>query len=74
MDNQQLDALEEKFAYLEASNAQLSEEIFRQQQEIAALTKAHQQLLERLQMLEDTEAESASGTVGSVSMEKPPHY
>jgi len=70
MNDQRLDALEEKLAYLEANNAELSEEIFRQQQEIAALTKAHQQLLDRLQRLEDAEA----STVNSVSMEKPPHY
>ena len=73
MSDQRLDVLEEKLAYLEASNAEMSEEIFRQQQEIAALTKAHHQLLGRLQNLEDAEAD-ASNAVGSSSMEKPPHY
>ena len=73
MSDQRLDALEEKLAYLEASNAEMSEEIFRQQQEIAALTKAHQQLLGRLQNLEDAEADTANG-MGAVSIEKPPHY
>lgn len=73
MSDQRIDALEEKLAYLEASNAEMSEEIFRQQQEIAALTKAHHQSIARLQNLEDAEAD-ASNAVGSSSMEKPPHY
>ena len=74
MDIDRLDTLEEKLAYLEASNAELSDEIFRQQQEIAALTKAHQQAMERLQSLEDTEAEAIAGQGGSIAMDKPPHY
>ena len=74
MDIDRLDTLEEKLAYLEASNAELSEEIFRQQQEIAALTKAHHQAMERLQSLEDTEAEAIAGQGGSIAMDKPPHY
>ncbi len=73
MSDQRLDVLEEKLAYLEASNAEMSEEIFRQQQEIAALTKAYHQLLGRLQNLEDAEADMANGR-GAVSIEKPPHY
>ena len=74
MDIDSLDTLEEKLAYLEASNAELSDEIFRQQQEIAALTKAHHQAIERLQSLEDTEAEAIAGQGGSIAMDKPPHY
>ncbi|MDA7760462.1 SlyX family protein [bacterium] len=69
----QIDVLEEKLAYLEASNAEMSEEIFRQQQEIAALTKAHHQSIARLQNLEDAEVDAGNG-MGAVSMEKPPHY
>ena len=74
MDIDRLDTLEEKLAYLEASNAELSDEIFRQQQEIAALTKAHHQAMERLQSLEDTEAEAIAGQGGSIAIDKPPHY
>lgn len=74
MDSDRLDTLEEKLAYLEASNAELSDEIFRQQQEISALTKAHHQAMQRLQSLEDTEAESIAGQGGSIAMDKPPHY
>jgi SlyX protein len=73
MSDQRIDALEEKLAYLEASNAEMSEEIFRQQQEIAALTKAHHQSNARLQNLEDAEADAGNG-MGAASMEKPPHY
>ena len=74
MDIDRLDTLEEKLAYLEASNAELSDEIFRQQQEITALTKAHHQAMERLQSLEDAEAEAIAGQGGSIAMDKPPHY
>jgi SlyX protein len=74
MSDKRLDALEEKLAFLEASNAEMSEEIFRQQQEIAALTKAHHQALSRLQNLEDAEADMVAGQGGSISMDKPPHY
>jgi SlyX protein len=73
MSDQRIEALEEKLAYLEASNAEMSEEIFRQQQEIAALTKAHLQTMARLQNLEDAEAEATSN-MGGASAEKPPHY
>lgn len=73
MSDQRIEALEEKLAYLEASNAEMSEEIFRQQQEIAALTKAHLQTIARLQNLEDAEAE-ATNNMGGASAEKPPHY
>jgi SlyX protein len=74
MDSDRLDTLEEKLAYIEASNAELSDEIFRQQQEIVALTKAHHQAMERLQSLEDAEAEAMGGQGGSIAMDKPPHY
>jgi uncharacterized coiled-coil protein SlyX len=73
MSDQRIDALEEKLAYLEVSNTEMSEEIFRQQQEIAALTKAHHQSIARLQNLENAEADGGNG-MGAVSMEKPPHY
>ena len=61
--------LEEKLAYLEMSNAELHDEIFRQQQDIDSLTKAHRSLLERLETLQDSAAE------GDMQQgEKPPHY
>lgn len=63
------DQLEEKLAYLEMSNVELNDEIFRQQQDIDSLTKAHRSLLERLEALQDSAAE------GDLQQgEKPPHY
>ncbi len=66
---QRFEQLEEKLAYLEMSNAELNDEIFRQQKEIDSLTKAHRSLLERLETLQDVAAE------GDLQQgEKPPHY
>ncbi len=53
MSEQRIQMLEEKLAFIEMANLELEEEIFRQQQEIEVLTKAHQKLLQRLDMLED---------------------
>ena len=74
MSDQRLDTLEEKITYLEASNSEFSEEIFRQQQEIAVLTKAHKTLIERLEALEDAEYDGGSRQGGSMGSERPPHY
>ena len=74
MSDDRLDTLEEKIAYLEASNSEFSEEIFRQQQEIAVLTKAHKTLIDRLESLEDAESDNANGQGGVMSSERPPHY
>ena len=54
--------------------SELSDEIFRQQQEITVLTKAHHQAMERLQNLEDAKSDGVSGQSGSNAMDKPPHY
>ena len=72
MSSQRLSELEEKLAYLEAGNAELSEEIYRQQQEIIALTIAHQQLLERFAGLQ--QQSSKSNSEQSMLIEQPPHY
>lgn len=72
MSSQRLSELEEKLAYLEAGNAELSEEIYRQQQDIVALTKAHQQLLERFTELQ--QQSSKSNSEQSMLTEQPPHY
>jgi uncharacterized coiled-coil protein SlyX len=74
MSQRRLDELEEKLAYMEASNTQLSDEIYRQQQEISALTKAHHQLLERFAELQQVEAESKANPARSIASERPPHY
>ncbi len=75
MDEQRFEALEEKLAYLELTNAQLEEEIFRQQQEIDALTKAHRNMLELVEALQDSTSEqNLMGVSGASNGEKPPHY
>lgn len=71
--DQRLENLEEKIAYLEMCNAELNDEIFRQQQEIEVLLKGHKSLLDRLQVLQDS-AEEGFQSGGSQPMEKPPHY
>ncbi|MCT2530717.1 SlyX family protein [SAR92 clade bacterium H921] len=73
MIEERFEQLEEKLAYIEMANAELGEEIFRQQKEIDALTKAHRTMLERIEILQDTAAEGdVEGGVGQ--SEKPPHY
>ncbi len=74
MDDKRFDALEEKLAYLEMANAQLEDEIFRQQQEIDALTKAHRNMLERIEVLQDSAAESDGIGQSGAAGERPPHY
>ncbi len=76
MENKRFDALEEKLAYLEMANAQLEDEIFRQQQEIDVLTKGHRNMLERIEVLQDSAAESdsLSQSGGNGAGERPPHY
>jgi len=68
-----LEQLEEKLAYLEMTNAELNDEIFRQQQEIESLLKGHKSLLDRLEGLQDA-AEAGLQQGGSQQMERPPHY
>ena len=60
MDEKRLQALEEKLAFIEMANTQLEDEIFRQQQEIDALTKAHRAILERMEQLQDNAAGQAA--------------
>jgi len=78
MDEKQVQAFEEKLAYLEMANAQLEDEIFRQQQEIDALTKAHRAMLERIEVLQDNAAEPSgmgqTDSIGAAAGEQPPHY
>ena len=76
-DDKRFEAFEEKLAYLEMTNAQLEEEIFRQQKEIDALTKAHRSMLERIEVLQDSSAERdalGQGDSGADAGERPPHY
>jgi uncharacterized coiled-coil protein SlyX len=75
MDELRFEALEEKMAYLELTNAQLEDEIFRQQQEIDALTKAHRNMVQLIEALQDSASEqNLIGASGNTNTEKPPHY
>mgnify|MGYP003978523455 FL=1 len=73
MSDKRFEQLEEKLAYMEMANAELGEEIFRQQKEIDALTKAHRTMLERIEVLQDTAAEGGA-EAGAGQGERPPHY
>ena len=69
MSEERFQSLEEKLAFVEMANAEMGEEIFRQQQEIELLTKAHQMLLQRVEVLQDT-----AGQDNEDDNERPPHY
>ena len=69
MSEERFQSLEEKLAFVEMANAEMGEEIFRQQQEIEMLTKAHQMLLQRVESLQDT-----AGQDKEDNNERPPPY
>ena len=78
MEEKRLDALEEKLSYLEMTNGQLKDEIFRQQKERDMLTKAHRAMHERIEVLQDNAAERTGvgpgDSAGGQAGERPPHY
>ena len=63
-----LEQVEVKLAYLEESNAQLGEVIFRQQREIDALKRQVESLKDRFGAVQQ------APTAYSPEDEKPPHY
>jgi SlyX protein len=65
---QRIEQLETKVAFLEQANAQLSDELYRQQQQLEALRIELASLLERL------DAAQSQATTYSPEDEKPPHY
>ena len=69
MSDPELQQIEEKIAYLEIANAQMEDEMFRQQREIETLTRAHRGLLEKLERTQDGE----KGNRDELT-ERPPHY
>tara|TARA_B110000003_G_scaffold114384_1_gene116999 strand:+ start:1369 stop:1578 length:210 start_codon:yes stop_codon:yes gene_type:complete len=69
MSEERFQSLEEKLAFVEMANVEMGEEIFRQQLEIEVLTKAHQMLLQRVEVLQDT-----AGQDNEDDNERPPHY
>ena len=69
-EQQEIAQLQEKMAFLELANNDLSDEIYRQQRELTALQLAHRKLVERF---EQFEFDSGSGNSGSDNS-PPPHY
>ena len=68
MDSESLEQIEIKIAFLERSNAELSDVVFRQHREIEALRERLESLALRLQVREtDLPAPSPQD-------ERPPHY
>ena len=69
MSEKRFQAMEEKLALFEMATADMGEENILQQQEIEALTKAHQSLLQTIHLIQ----ESADQDVQD-NNERPPHY
>ena len=69
MSDPKLKHIEEKLAHLEMANAQLEDEVFRQQRVIETLIRGHRGLLERLEGMQDADDSNSDGV-----LERPPHY
>lgn len=63
-----LDQIEVRMAFLEQANTELSDTVYKQQQELKSLRAQLQSLLQRI------EAEQAQTTTWTPQDEKPPHY
>jgi SlyX protein len=68
MNSDALEQVELKIAYLERANTELSDVVYRQQQEIAELRARLQALAERFDSLK------AGATPYTAEQERPPHY
>lgn len=68
MSGDALERVELKIAYLERANTELSDVVYRQQQEIEELRAQLQALAERL------DAIKAGSTTYTAEQERPPHY
>ncbi len=68
MTRETLEQIETKIAYLERANAELSDVVFRQQQQIDALGAQLKTLAERLDAVRSEAGERAP------EEERPPHY
>jgi SlyX protein len=68
MQNESLEELQTRMAFLERANAELSDVVYRQQREIQALTAAIKEISERLRSAQSGGGERAPED------ERPPHY
>ncbi|MDQ2070078.1 SlyX family protein [Natronospira bacteriovora] len=67
MSEDRLNRLEEKLAFQEHSLTEMSDTLYRQQQEIDALKEHQRELAERIRVLQDKGS-------GASEEEVPPHY
>jgi SlyX protein len=68
MTSEEIERIETKIAFLESANVELSDVVYRQQQEIAALRARLDALAQRI------EAAQAPYAPGTLEEERPPHY
>jgi SlyX protein len=71
---EQLINLEAKLAHQEQSILELSEEIYKQQKQIAQLEQTCQFLLAQVRAIEKSGGLATSGGPAESASEKPPHY
>jgi uncharacterized coiled-coil protein SlyX len=68
MHSEALEQIQSKIAFLERANTELSDVVFRQQQEIQALAARLKEVSARLQTVQSGHGE------GTAEDERPPHY
>jgi SlyX protein len=68
MDQETLEQIQTRIAFLERANAELGEVVFQQQKEIQALTARVRDVLQRLEAAHNAQDERM------VEDERPPHY
>jgi SlyX protein len=68
MDSEALEQIQSKIAFLERANTELSDVVFRQQQEIQALAARLKEVSARLQTVQSGDDR------GTPEDERPPHY
>ena len=68
MTSEEIERIETKIAFLESANVELSDVVYRQQQEIGALRTRLEALAQRL------DAAQSAETPRSAEEERPPHY
>ncbi len=68
MDEETLEQIQTRIAFLERANAELGEVVFRQQKEIQSLTARIREVLQRLEAAQSAQEERPAED------ERPPHY
>jgi SlyX protein len=68
MDQESLEQIQTRIAFLERANAELGEVVFQQQKEIQSLTARIREVLQRLEVAHSAQEER------SAEEERPPHY